>query len=179
MQNAQTKKAQIVMSDLIVSMGIFLLLLIVAYSAWERQADQLAQWNEQTQAQQAIERGMMALTQSPGRPTNWALLGVTPQDEDIISVGLAQRPGVLDPMRVNMLAEFLDGTDLEYTSTQKKMGLAPYQVEVHVADTNGQTIVSAGKSPTSGTVSGTARSVAWYNQSMVQVRLTIWRNDTT
>ena len=172
------KKAQIVMSDLIISLGIFLLLMAVAYSAWSRTADQLSQWDEDTKAQIALDQGMIALTQAPGHPSDWALLNVGADSGTIQSLGLVQRPGVLDPVRVDRLAVFLNGDEVSYNNTVKKLGLSPYQVDIRISTPEDQLIVAMGHAPTEGVVSGTARAMAIYpNQTMVQVRLRLWRND--
>ena len=121
----------------------------------------------------------MALTQAPGHPTNWALKNVGAEDSAIQSLGLAQRPGVLDPTRVDRLAVFLNGDDTAYNNSVRKMGLSPYQADIRISTMDGQLVAAMGRAPGNGVVSGTARAMAWYNQSLVQVRLRLWRNDTS
>ncbi len=171
-------RGQIVVTDLIVSIAIFVILIVIAYQAWNQQIDNLGTWRSQANAQDALERGLDSLTRSGGTPSNWAALGLDPTRNETISVGCAQSYGELDPFRLERVASFLNRSNETANDTRTKMGLGPYMMDASVRYLNGTQIMHLGNATgAGGMVSASGQRMAMYRGVPVLVRMSLWRYD--
>ncbi|VVB56891.1 Uncharacterised protein [uncultured archaeon] len=174
------RRGQIVISDLIVSLGLFVVLVVVAYQAWNQQISDVGDWRAQANAQEALRRGLDALTRTPGHPSNWAAAGLSPSSGSVVSMGAAQSDGVLEPYKLGRLAQYLGGYGAAANDTRAKMGLGAYQADGGVRLLNGSSILSFGNAPGGRAyVAATGQRMAMYDGQPVLVRLRIWRNDSS
>ncbi len=172
------RRGQIVISDLIISMAVFLMLLVIAYEAWNRQVERLGEWRDSANAQDALRRGLDALTRSPGHPYDWAVLNQTPNESGILALGAASSPGRLDALKTGAIAQWLSSAS-QYNATRSKMGVLPYRAQASVRELNGTQIYSMGEAPGAGaSVMASGQRLAVYEGRAVLVRLSLWRNET-
>ncbi|MCL6089362.1 MAG: hypothetical protein M1530_04350 [Candidatus Marsarchaeota archaeon] len=175
---ARRLRGQVVISDLIISMAVFLMLLVITYEAWNRQVERLGEWREQAGAQDALRRGLDALTRSPGHPYSWAVMNQTPNESGILALGAASSPGRVDALRMGMLAQWLNSSDY-YNATRSKMGVSPYRAQASVRELDGSQLYSMGEAPGDGAIMlASGQRVALYENRTVLVRLSLWRNET-
>lgn len=169
-------KGQTVVIDFILSISVFILLLVVFYSVWMRTLDRMGDSVLQAQADEAARRGLSALVDSPGFPSNWAAQGLLPSDSALLGLGGADAPGVLDIGKIsNLSADFNDSS--LYNATRLKTGLSPFEADVRVYYPNGSDISAMGASPAAGaTIWASGQRIATLGNETVLVRLRVWRN---
>ncbi len=169
------RKGQSVTVDFIISISIFMLLLAIAYSAWNRQVQNIGDTLLQGRAEEAAARGLEALTSSPGYPSNWAALNLTPNDTALLGIGAADAPGVIDPYKLTRLTALFN--DSTYSSnTTLKMGLSPFAADARVAYLNGTNISVMGTAPNSSSVVlASGQRLASWNNNTVLVRVRVWQ----
>ena len=178
MDKKNTVRGQILISDLIISLSIFLLLIAIAYEAYNRQTDRLAEWHTQILADEAVQRGLASIVDAQGNPTNWAVSGLNPGQSQLMAMGAGDGAGSIDQIKLTQMAVFFNSSTYD-DGTLEKMGLGYFQGDVNVSELAGADIISMGLPPISSSIvlsSGTR--VASYNGRAVLVRLRVWRNES-
>ncbi len=177
MNPKKTKIAQVMISDFIVSLSVFMLVLMLFYVTWTRNVDAMGEELLRERALQAAQKGMDALTLSPGFPSNWAVMGLaSPGDAALGGIGTAQSPGNLDEVKMAQLAAWL-GNPNNHNATLKKMGIGPYDADVGLSLTDGGTqIYYMGYGPQSDAqVLASAQRLVVYANKSATVRIRVWR----
>lgn len=176
-KTATTFRGQILISDLIISMAVFLLLIAIAYEAYNRQTDRLGEWHTQVLADDAVQRGLAAIVDAQGNPTNWAAAGYNPLQASILALGAAEGRGRIDAVKLGRLAVFFNDPSY-YNATRLKMGLGYFDADVRVSGMDGANITVMGSPPGSGSavLSAGTRLAAYGNQTVL-VRLRVWKNE--
>lgn len=170
-------RGQILISDLIISMAVFLLLIAIAYEAYNRQTDRLGEWHARVSADDAMQRGLAAITDAQGNPTNWAAAGYDPSQAAVLSLGAAEGRGRIDAFKLGRLAAFFNDSAY-YNATRLKMGLGYFDADVRVSGLDGTNISAMGSPPTSSSVVLSAGTrLAAYGNRTVLVRLRVWKNE--
>jgi hypothetical protein len=178
MAGSRQLRGQIVISDLIISMAVFLMLLVIAYEAWNRQVERLGEWRDSANAQDALRRGLDSLTSAAGHPYNWAVLNQTPNESGILALGAASSPGRLDELKMGTLAQWLNSSAY-YNSTRSKMGIMPYRAQASVRELDGTLLYGMGEAPgENAAVLASGQRLAVFESRTVLVRLSLWRNET-
>mgnify|MGYP001620080293 CR=1 FL=1 len=171
-------RGQILISDLIISMAIFLLLIAIAYETYNRQTDRLGEWHTQVSANDAMQRGLSALIYAQGNPTNWAVAGYNPLQASVLAMGSGEGGGRIDSVKLGRLASFFNDSAY-YNATRLKMGLGYFDADVRVSEMNGTNISVMGSPPTSSSIVLSAGTrLAVMDNRTVQVRLRVWKNQT-
>lgn len=166
---------QIVISDLIISLAIFLMILVIAYQAWNQQIERISEWRTQARAADALRRSLDSITNSPGHPSNWHALNKAANESDILSIGAAANYGVIDPLKLQKMAEWLNSQ--YYNATLLKMGLGTYQLSASVNEMNGTVIYSMGQAPSGeAIILSSGQRLAVYQGRAVLVRVVLWRS---
>lgn len=170
-------RGQILISDLIISMAVFLLLIAIAYEAYNRQIGRLGEWHTGVSADDAMQRGLAAIVDAQGNPTNWAVAGSNPLQSSIRSLGAAEGRGRIDAVKLGQLAVFFNDSDY-YNATRLKMGLGYFDADVRVSGLDGTNISVMGSPPTSSSIVLSAGTrLAVYGNRTVLVRLRVWKNE--
>ncbi|MFH1306844.1 MAG: hypothetical protein ABIH83_04300 [Candidatus Micrarchaeota archaeon] len=170
------KKGQSHMVDLIISVSVFMILLVIIYSAWFRTIDTTADEILQFRADEAAERATVSLTKSPGFPSNWAAKNISPSSSDLKGIGIASSYGVIDPTKLEIL-EYYFNNSAYYNSTKQKMGISPFNGDVRVSYLNGTNISVMGSPPVvSEMVLATHQRLAVYKNNTVIVRVRVWQS---
>ena len=171
-------RGQILISDLIISMAVFLLLIAIAYEAYNRQIDRLGEWHTQVLADDAMQRGLAAIVDAQGNPTNWAAAGYTPLQDSVLALGSGEGRGRIDDFKLGQLAAFFNDPSY-YDATRLKMGLGYFDADVRVSEMNGASISVMGSPPAqSSIVLSAGTRLAMYENRTVQVSLRVWKNET-
>ncbi|MDE1798240.1 MAG: hypothetical protein KGH63_02445 [Candidatus Micrarchaeota archaeon] len=168
------RRGQSITVDFIVSISIFMLLLAVAYSVWNTNVQRMGDQLLQGRAEDAARRGLASIIESPGYPTNWAALNITPDNSTLLGMGAASSYGVIDPYKLGRMAAIFN-TTAQYNYTLLKMGLAPFQADVRVYYLNGTNISVMGAPPNaSGVVQASGARLAQWMGNPVMVRVRVW-----
>ncbi len=177
-KTSKTVRGQILISDLIISMAVFLLLVAIAYEAYNRQTDRLSEWHVQTLADDAMQRGLSAVIDAQGNPTNWAAAGMTPLQDSLLALGSGDGIGSIDSFKLTTLASYFNSPTY-YNATRLKMGLGYFDADVRVSEMDGTNISVMGSPPNSTSVVLAAGTrLAILDNRTVQVRLRVWKNQT-
>ncbi|MFH1095257.1 MAG: hypothetical protein V1728_03495 [Candidatus Micrarchaeota archaeon] len=175
MGTRKTRTAQVMISDFVISLSIFLLVLILFYATWTRNVDAMGEELAHQRALQAANKGMDALVLSPGFPSDWAVSGLSPGDAALTGIGTAERTGNLDMAKVAQLAAWL-GTPNLHNITLKKMGIAPYDADVRLSQLDGTSLYAMGYSPPSDSqVLASAQRLVTYANNSTMVSIRVWR----
>ena len=159
-------------------MAVFLLLIAIAYEAYNRQTDRLGEWHTQVLADDAMQRGLAALVDAQGNPTNWAVAGYNPLQPSILSLGSGEGRGRIDSVKLGQLATFFNDPTY-YDATRLKMGLGYFDADVRVSEMDGTNVTVMGSPPTSSSIVLSAGTrLAVLDNRTVQVRLRVWKNET-
>ncbi len=171
-------RGQILISDLIISMAVFLLLVAIAYEAYNRQTDRLGEWHTRILADDAMQRGLSAIIDAQGNPSNWAAAGYTPLQASVLSLGSGEGGGRIDSFKLGQLAAYFNSPTY-YNATRLKMGLGYFDADVRVSEMNGTNISVMGAPPNSTSVVVSAGTrLAVLDNRTVLVRLRVWKNET-
>ncbi len=159
-------------------MAVFLLLIAIAYEAYNRQTGRLGEWHTQVLADDAMQRGLAAIADAQGNPTNWAVAGNNPSQSSILSLGAAEGVGRIDAYKLGRLAVFFNDASY-YNATRLKMGLGYFDADVRVSGLDGTNISVMGSPPGSSSVVLSAGTrLATYGNQTVLVRLRVWKDET-
>lgn len=159
-------------------MAIFLLLIAIAYEAYNRQTDRLGEWHTQVSANDAMQRGLAAIIDAQGNPTNWAVAGYNPLQTSVLALGSGEGRGRIDSVKLGRLAGFFNDSEY-YNATRLKMGLGYFDADVRVSEMNGTNISVMGSPPASTSIVLSAGTrLAVLDNRTVQVRLRVWKNET-
>lgn len=173
------RRGQSITIDFIISISLFLLLLIIVYASWVRQVDRLGDELLARQAQEAAARGLSAIVDSPGFPSDWAVLNLAPDDPALLGLGAAESPGRIDDFKLARLSVLYNNSDYA-NLTRQKMGLGAFFADVAIRLASNSSNVSVlGSAPNSTSIvlaSGTR--VATYKNSTALVRVRVWRSLT-
>ncbi|MFA6268823.1 MAG: hypothetical protein WCW13_03020 [archaeon] len=114
-------KGQFFSPDLTIAVGVFifgLALFLNASNSIFLQSDLL---DARKEADEVAHRALNSLVLSSGSPSNWQDFTLS----DINSFGLAKSPNFIDVSKISALILDLN-SDVTYSSTKTKLGMAPY-----------------------------------------------------
>lgn len=156
------KKGQVVITDLMVSIFIFIFIVLLIFSLWTfhnvRLQDNLNFEDMQTKAFQISN----VLVKSQGDPSNWE------NNHSTVSViGLAQDDRILSEAKMNNL------TDMSYGNVSRLLKLGKYNMSLNISDLSGNTLASFGEYKEGETVVEIRRYVL-YGETKSIMALRIW-----
>lgn len=172
------KSGQVQISDLVVSLAVFMMLLIIVYITWYRQVDISSGQLLDFRSSQAAERALISIINSPGFPSNWASQGLLPTSPSLLGIGAAESYGNIDPTKLAIMGQYFNSSDYG-NSTRLKMGISPFEGDVKITYLNGTNISIMGAGPASSDIVLSSRQrVAAYQGKPVLVRVRIWQNES-
>jgi len=162
------------MLDLVISITIFMSILAILYGGWYVKIDNSSQDLAEFRAQVAARKAINALTNSPGFPSNWAAMDLSPNSDALKGIGLADSKGQIDEVKLTALAYYYNYSPT-YGNSKLKMGLSPYDADIRIYYSNGANVTNLGVPPTSAnTVLASLQKSAIYRNETVFVRVRLW-----
>ena len=156
------KKSQIVMTDLVVAVFIFLFLVLLVFSMWSfqnmRLQDNLNFEDMQVKAFQISN----ILVKSKGTPTDWENNYTTAE-----MVGLAEQDRILSKVKVTNF------TKMPYSNVSTLLKLGKYNTSLNISDLDGNTVTSFGNKTSGKNVVEIKRFVRYNDQTNI-LSLRIW-----
>jgi hypothetical protein len=167
----QPKKGQLVSTELVICISIFMAALVIFLLSWTSIS---ASYYEE-QADRDMEVALIGISDmavlSPGSPPDWESTTVTESN----AFGFARSRNVLSPNKLAALA-VLDGY---YETVKERMGAGKFGLSITVVSpASGSTLYSFGKAVSSlnTTVSSiSAERLALLDDEPVRVKVQVWR----
>lgn len=170
------KKGQIQMVDLIISIAVFVLMIVIVYSAWQKTVQQAADAASEFRAQQSAINAANAIVLSPGNPAQWEALSSAPDSAQIYSLGGAKEQYVMSSEKISALAGYFNNAAY-YDDTKLKLGIGAFDADIRISYLEtGTLIAQMGNSPSSeDIVAYTHSKLAIYENRPAIVRVRIWQ----
>jgi len=168
-QKSKTKKAQIQITDLILSLFIFLILLgfmyIVIYNRIYFAQEQI----DKTHADIVLDNLLLSILYNPGVPTDWAAKQLNPSDLRLKAIGCAQAPNEIDEFKLQRLSEIYDDN-----YTKQKLGLGRFDADINISYLNGTTAQYIGNLQANKQIIGLKKTYCVYNNTIAKIVIRLW-----
>jgi hypothetical protein len=180
------RKGQVSSGEIVLAYFIFFIALTIAISMWVSEIEHIRTNNRFFDFEDAASDIAEKLVRTQGIPTNW-------DEDNVATIGLADEPRVLSrqkiKMFINLMNESKASTDPDcagesnYNCSKSLLGVGKYDFYITIEDLNGTVIrvdnltVIAGRYPVDETDKITIMRPSIVNNSIVQLKLTLWYTD--
>ena len=165
----KTKKAQIQITDLVLSLAIFLILLGFIYILIYNRIYTFQEQINKTHADIVLDNLMVLILYSPGWPTDWAAKQLSPSSVELKTIGCAQGPNEIDENKLNRLFEIYDNS-----YTKQKLGLGRFDADINISYLNGTNIKYIGNLPANKQIIVLKKTYCIYNNTIAKIVMRIW-----
>lgn len=171
----RSEKGQIYVIDFILSVSIFMLLMVFAYSGWANSISNAGGDLENRQAYTASAQVLSSVIDYGGVPSVWAINASDPSASWLKGIGCASTQGVLDPVRLLAANTFFNSSTYR-NDTKSKLGFGQFEGDIRVQRQDGSFAYVFGTPPNSSHVVLASESrVALLSEQPVWVRVRLWR----
>lgn len=164
------RKGQIVSFDLIVSIGVFLIAVLLLIALWVFVVDRIRAYDEELNMLDAALHASNQLLLTGGDPAGWHLLGLG----EVSAIGIADGKNEINSGKLGRFVA-LNGTN--YTDVKEMLGAGYYELYVGVSYLNGTKVCEFGsmmQENETEEANYVVERMALLNDSVVSVRLEVW-----
>jgi type II secretory pathway pseudopilin PulG len=162
----QTKKAQIQIIDLIISLAIFFILLSFIYFSLENSIQKIKKEQKLIEAKKTAKNLLENIIYNVGVPTNWALYNEL--NSTIKSIGCAESYGVLDEYKIKRLSGVYN-----QNLTKQLLGLIEFDGDINISYINGTNLYYIGNYQQNYIIT-MDEAYATYKNDTIKVLVRIW-----
>jgi hypothetical protein len=179
-------KGQVSSGEIVLAYFIFFIALTTAVTMWVNEIDHIRTNNRFSDFEDAASDISEKLVRTRGIPSNW-------DENNVATIGLADEPRVLSPSKISMFVDLMNDSkastnpdcagDSNYNCSKSLLGVGKYDFYITIENLNGTIIsvdnktVIAGRYPVEETDKLTITRPSIVNNSIVQVKLTLWYTD--
>jgi hypothetical protein len=170
MGNTSCTKGQLLSSEVILAMCLFLGALIAFILAWNAISSSYAREQYDRQMQVALVGISDMAVLSEGDPADWEISA----QSGASAFGLASAPGVLSPQKLSALQSM----NSSYDSLRERMGAGPFELYIEAGDSFGTPRYSFGRAANpldSGVDSLSVERLALLDNSPATLKVQVWR----
>jgi hypothetical protein len=181
------RKAQVLMSELIVAVFIFTLVLAAVFFLWDMTSSAILKSELLSEMDSASSDALEKLVRTEGYPSDWADLAL----ENVSAIGLASNDSrILDSAKVIRFLDILDPgryddlcgdvTISNYDCSRYLLGLKKYELHFALTDMEDTTLTlagrncSTGRSPADQDFMVSVKRSAVLNGEIVKANLVVW-----
>jgi hypothetical protein len=165
------RKGQIFSFDLMVSVGIFLVAVLLLIALWVFVVDRIGAHDEELNMADAAIHASNQLLLTGGNPASWHILDFG----NVNALGISDGR---DNLNSEKLERFIALNGTNYTDVKEMLGVGSYEMYVEVSHLNGTKICEFGNSMKENeteTANYVVERMALLNDSAVRVRLEVWK----